>query len=184
MFNCDDLLINYVVSNLTHLPPLLLQPSTPMRSFPTLNGLWNRPGASGSDPSSASAPSSTPAPSASKLDHFTQRQVCLAHYFDHFARYAPAGSGPSYPLVRTATAATQDVVDHARWLHKDEPWESQRWVPVRSPEEVERDRMEEMLDGMSEDELDRLLEEMERQEADEQETDEDRTTAKRVIDEL
>lgn len=163
---------------MTHRPPLLLQPKTPLRSFPTFDGLWNRAGSDDDPSASAPPPSSTPSPTAPKLDHFTQREHCLGHYFAHFARHAPAGAGPSYPLVRTATAATQDVTDHGRWLHKDEPWEAEKWEPVRTAEEIEHDRVEDLLDGMSEDELDRLLEEMERQEA----ADEEAKT--RVIDEL
>ncbi|KAL8292436.1 hypothetical protein RQP46_001048 [Phenoliferia psychrophenolica] len=168
VFNCDDLLINYIVSNMTHLPPLLLQPTTPLRTVPTTDGLWNR----GSDHESAPpSSSSTPAPerSSSKLDHFTQRLHCLSHYFSHFSTFAPPSPSPnpSFPLVRTTSSVSQDVVDHARWLHPGEVWEQANWVKQLTSEEIEKQRIETMLDNMSEEELDDLLAEMERQEAEE-----------------
>ncbi|GAA99458.1 glycosyltransferase family 64 protein [Mixia osmundae IAM 14324] len=41
VFNCDDILINFLVSNLTHTAPVLVLPKTPLRTIKT-DGLWNR----------------------------------------------------------------------------------------------------------------------------------------------
>ncbi|KAM0752120.1 EXTL2-domain-containing protein [Meredithblackwellia eburnea MCA 4105] len=198
VFNCDDLLINYVVSNITHQPPLLLQPNMPLRTVALRDGLWNRAGAPEDDPSTTSStpspssadstapdpiptdPTTPPVPSrdSSKLDHFSQRTVCLAYYFAHFAKHAPlpshATKGRShYPLVRTRTSASQDVTDHARWLMDGESWEAEVWsaAPVSgsvsgagtpldgaitTAEEGEME-FDAMLAGMSDEELDALL---------------------------
>ncbi|KAK4701802.1 hypothetical protein P7C70_g4426, partial [Phenoliferia sp. Uapishka_3] len=181
VFNCDDILINYIVSNLTGKPPLLLQPTTPLRTVPTKSGLWNRGQEEdefGEMDQPVPTPSSTafpglslfdPPPPPAQMDHFTQRLHCLSHYFSHFSKFAPATSpSPSYPLIRTSTSASQDVVDRARWLSEGEPWEAQVWSVVKemTQEELERERVDDLLDDMSEEELDELLESLRVEERD------------------
>ncbi|KPV75327.1 glycosyltransferase family 64 protein [Rhodotorula graminis WP1] len=166
VFNCDDLLINYLVSNLTGQPPLLLQPKTPLRTIGG-DGLFNRGSvavdADGNDivpPPSTSSPSSTdgdtdlPAPDAAidaaaglpAAGHFDQRRQCLSHYFAHFSAFAPAAAAaepspsPFYPLVRTSTSASQDVEDHSRWLLRGEAWETPEaaaYVPAPAQDAVD-----------------------------------------------
>ncbi|BGP15839.1 hypothetical protein JCM10213_005677 [Rhodosporidiobolus nylandii] len=190
VFNCDDILINYLVSNLTGNSPLLLQPKTPLRTIGG-DGLWNR-GSVAVDASSSAAPAS--ASSSSKpsghgiptASHFEQRKHCLARYFSHFAPYAPlpnfsaaASTAKHYPLFKTSTALSQDVEDHSRWLLRNERWEEPdpsqfRAAPTQSAEsaedydedeveltpeeELERLEFEKMLEGMTEEEIDELLE--------------------------
>ena len=43
VFNCDDILINFLVSNSTGKPPLLYQPAKPMVAYAEDGGLWLRP---------------------------------------------------------------------------------------------------------------------------------------------
>lgn len=144
VFNCDDILINYVVSNLTANPPLLLQPKMPLRiiggdgmfargSVP-VDGMFAR----GSVPVDAPSQDATAEADTAEADgiptasHFEQRKLCLGHYFSHFAQFAPAMTDSEstskhhhhhYPLVKVRTAAAQDVEDHSRWLYSNEPWE-------------------------------------------------------------
>lgn len=195
VFNCDDLLINYLVSNLTHTPPLLLQPKTPLRTVPT-KGLWNRDDesdtsfmGSSAPPSSDTLPTSEEAAPADpndpmKSDHFGTRRVCINHYFAHFARYAPstpsapASSSSHYPLIRTSTSVSQDVVDRARWLSPGEEWEEPVWHAmdeegVEERERREREEFEEMIEGMDDEQVRELMEQLEgMQEGDEDDDEE------------
>ncbi|BGP39769.1 hypothetical protein JCM10450v2_003739 [Rhodotorula kratochvilovae] len=200
VFNCDDLLINYLVSNLTGQPPLVLQPKTPLRTIPG-DGLFHRGSIAVPDdtPTQPAPPSADdlPTPDAAvdaaagmpTPGHFDQRRLCLEHYFSHFAAFAPLSprSGKKeafYPLVRTSTSASQDVEDHARWLHKGELWEDAVWAPAPAPavrkepewEEMDAEEMdwsfsdedearekaefERMLEGMSDEEIDELMGEL------------------------
>ncbi|GAA5856012.1 hypothetical protein JCM9279_003375 [Rhodotorula babjevae] len=208
VFNCDDLLINYLVSNLTGQPPLLLQPKTQLRTIGG-DGLFNRGSVAVDDDGNdrAAAPISStnsnddadlPAPDAAvdaaaglpAAGHFDQRRQCLLRYFAHFAPFAPKGDeAPFYPLVRTATSASQDVEDHSRWLFRGEAWETPEAAayvpaPAQDPatEEEEEEELEQgeaddwpelsaedlaeheefgrLLDDMSEDEIDELMAEL------------------------
>ncbi|GAA5973066.1 hypothetical protein JCM3765_000810, partial [Sporobolomyces pararoseus] len=133
VFNCDDILINYLVSNLTHSPPLLLQPSTPLRTIPTEGGLWNRvkPDTAETDSKSSSVPD-TIVTSPPRPEHFATRKECLSDYFSHFSKYAPPSSSSPptehYPLVKTRTSISQDVEDHSRWMFENEMWETVVWT--------------------------------------------------------
>lgn len=176
VFNCDDLLINYLVSNLTHSPPLLLQPKMSLRTVPS-KGLWDRN--LDSKPSTDPTPSSSaPVPPVSgviadpmQADHFATRQVCLERYFEHFAAFARLSDASIerkmiYPLIRTSTSASQDVVDHGRWLKPGEAWEEGSWAPMVTPEEEEEERQEReeferMIDGMDDDEVIELMKQLE-----------------------
>lgn len=135
VFNCDDILINYVVSNLTANPPLLLQPKMPLRIIGG-DGMFARGSVAVDAPSqdaTAEADTAEEADGIPTASHFEQRKLCLGHYFLHFAQFAPkplesdsdSVSKPHdhYPLVKVRTAATQDVEDHSRWLYSNEPWE-------------------------------------------------------------
>lgn len=190
VFNCDDLLVNYLVSNLTHLPPLMLQPQMPVRTIQT-NGLWNRGLVDFSaPPTNDSSPPSPPPISPPKLDHFSQRSVCLGYYFKAFAPFAPDGPSSTtyhYPLVRTSTTSSEIIMDRAHWLAKDESWENPvpytPYVPEDQPEppmtperremflgglsadERERVEFEEMLRAMTDEEVEQLVLEMEELEA-------------------
>lgn len=149
VFNCDDILINFLVSNLTHSPPLLLQPSTPLRTIPTEGGLWNRvvretdqaqepPSASAKATGSASSKvPDTIVTSPARPEHFATRKECLSHYFSHFSRFAAAPEADlaaderergHYPLVKTRTSISQDVEDHSRWMFDNEMWETVTWT--------------------------------------------------------
>jgi len=165
-------LINYVVSNLTGQPPLLLQPKTQLRTIGG-DGLFNRGSvAVDADGNDLVAPSpdddaDLPAPDAAidaaaglpAAGHFDQRRQCLARYFAHFAQFAPAEPEGQrfYPLVRTATSASQDVEDHSRWLYAGEAWETPdaaAYVPAPAPaqdsvdggDEQEQDEQSELDD--------------------------------------
>lgn len=132
MFNCDDILINFLVSNLTHSAPLLLQPNVPLRTIPT-DGLWNRQTQaktfSSTDELAQDDRSGRPA-------HFATRTHCLTHYFDVFARPSTLPGQPTphsksrshFPLRRSRTSHSEDVEDHARWLEPNESWEEPVWV--------------------------------------------------------
>lgn len=152
VFNCDDLLINYLVSNLTREAPLLLQPRTPLRTIPA-RGLWNRdlgdsgyfdhfkPTKGAEEAKTAQVPASEAEEAIARPDHWLTRPVCLAKFHDHFARYAPpalsASGGPRsddsatysiqiashFPLISTSTSLGQNVVDRARWLKAGESWQ-------------------------------------------------------------
>ncbi|GAA5825724.1 hypothetical protein JCM11251_000351 [Rhodosporidiobolus azoricus] len=134
VFNCDDILINYLVSNLTGNPPLLLQPKTPLRTIGG-DGLWSRGSVAinEDEDDDATSPTSLPDDGVPSAGHFEQRKHCLAHYFSHFSRFAPPTSSPSsapaqaarrhFPLIKTRTSHSQDVEDHSRWLFRNEKWE-------------------------------------------------------------
>ncbi|GAA6051358.1 hypothetical protein JCM3770_004500 [Rhodotorula araucariae] len=192
VFNCDDLLINYVVSNLTGQPPLLLQPKTPLRTTPG-NGLFHR----GSVAVPADTPTQQhaagfPAPDAGidaaagipGASHFDQRRLCLGRFFEHFSAFAPlslrTGKAEAfYPLVRTSTSASQDVEDHSRWLRASEQWEDPEWAPAPAPalrekpdwEEIGADEMDwefgDEDDQRERAEFERMLEDMSDDEIDE-----------------
>lgn len=178
VFNCDDILVNYLVSNLTGTPPLLLQPSTPLRTIPTEGGLWNRASSSSKGPETITT--SPPRP-----EHFSTRKECLSHYFSHFAQFAPPSSSPSsshYPLIKTSTSVSQDVEDHSRWMFENELWETRVWtqptgeasaedilggaeaVEELSKEEeemLEKGDYESFLEGLSDEEVDELMQSLE-----------------------
>ncbi|BGP70271.1 hypothetical protein RTG_02072 [Rhodotorula toruloides ATCC 204091] len=183
VMNCDDILINYLVSNITGNPPLLLQPKTPLRIIGG-DGMFAR-GSIAVDEDGAEV-DQTPVTDTGDVagipsaGHFSQRKLCLERYFQHFAQFAPSGASKHYPLVKTSTSVSQDVEDHSRWLTLNEPWEEVVWntAPLgerdEEPEEeeleeldfddedeqAEKEAFEEMLQGMSDEEIDDLLEEM------------------------
>ncbi|GAA5917240.1 Jip5p, partial [Sporobolomyces salmoneus] len=184
VFNCDDLLINFLVSNLTHSPPLLLQPSTPLRTIPTEGGLWNRVVSPSSSPSSTgSAAPETITTSPPRPEHFSTRKECLAHYFSHFSQFAPPSSSSSsqrdhYPLIKTSTSISQEVQDHSRWMFENEMWETVVWekpddgsndesVEEEEPLSEEEEKMldngdyESFLQGLSDEEIDELMQSLE-----------------------
>ncbi|GAA5981896.1 hypothetical protein JCM10908_004658 [Rhodotorula pacifica] len=171
VFNCDDILINYLVSNLTGNAPLLLQPKTPLRVIGG-DGMFAR-GSVDANSTDDAAGSGGGVPTAS---HFEQRKICLGDYFSHFASFALASDSPSahYPLIKTRTSVSQDVEDHSRWLYNAEPWELiTDWKlaepgtyhvapPPPTAQQDEGDEasdldIDEMLDGMTEEEIDDLL---------------------------
>jgi hypothetical protein len=181
--NCDDILINYLVSNTTGNPPLLLQPKTSLRIIGG-DGMFARgsiaveeDGAEFDETPVADTGDVAGIPSAG---HFSQRKLCLERYFQHFAQFAPSGAPKHYPLVKTSTSVSQDVEDHSRWLTLNEPWEEVVWntAPLgerdEEPEEeeleeldfddedeqAEKEAFEEMLQGMSDAEIDDLLKQM------------------------
>ncbi|GAA6012910.1 hypothetical protein JCM10207_008373 [Rhodosporidiobolus poonsookiae] len=190
VFNCDDILINYLVSNLTSNPPLLLQPKKILRTIGG-DGLWSRGSVPVNDPSTHASPS-TPLPPDPDVDadagipsasHFEQRKHCLAHYFSHFSRFAPAASSykPAaaaarhFPLHKTSSSVSQDVEDHSRWLFTNEQWEEPDFSKLTfaqapaggategedeemTPEEqLEQAEFEKMLEGMTDDEIEELM---------------------------
>ncbi|GJN89149.1 hypothetical protein Rhopal_002123-T1 [Rhodotorula paludigena] len=172
VFNCDDILINYVVSNLTGSAPLLLQPKVPLRTIGG-DGLFHR-GSVAVDDDGNDVPEDDAAIDAAagmpKPGHFNQRQQCLERYFAHFAQFAPPsttpGAAPSnhFPLVKTSTSVSQDVEDHSRWLSRGEPWEEVKaqWeaavstapaaVPEPEPEPEQEDEWEDLFESMSDEE--------------------------------
>ncbi|BGP24406.1 EXTL2-like UDP-GlcNAc:heparan alpha-N-acetylhexosaminyltransferase [Rhodotorula toruloides] len=185
VMNCDDILINYLVSNVTGNPPLLLQPKTPLRIIGG-DGMFARgsiavdeDGAEVDEPPAADTGNVAGIPSAG---HFSQRKLCLKRYFEHFAHFARSSANSKhYPLVKTSTSVSQDVEDHSRWLTLNEPWEEIVWnsAPLEEreeegeaeleeldlydedeDEEAEKAAFEEMLQGMSDEEIDDLLKEM------------------------
>lgn len=187
VFNCDDLLINYLVSNLTRAPPLLLQPHTPLRTIPS-KGLWNRDSEAVDSSTAEDSPSSPTGIESNSNDpttfiasnHFEQRDYCLAYFFQHFSSFAPSPSSLSpaqaaaaehYPLLRTSTSLSQDVVDHARWMaDESEPWEEDpsggaAWELDEEDEqegleeqtEEERREVEEMMANLSQEEMKDLM---------------------------
>ncbi|GAA6037343.1 hypothetical protein JCM8097_008521 [Rhodosporidiobolus ruineniae] len=205
VFNCDDILINYLVSNLTGNPPLLLQPVPPLRTIGG-GGLALR-GSVPVDPSDPAFDHPSPSDDAGtngatpSAGHFTQRAQCLAHYFSHFSRFAPPASNYKspqaaqaaarhFPLRKTRTSASMDVEDHSRWLFRHEPWEAvvfraavpsvaeelaeEPWEDeldsaegegdgegggreLSEEEKRERDEFDEMLAGLSDEELEELI---------------------------
>ncbi|KAI5480518.1 EXTL2-like UDP-GlcNAc:heparan alpha-N-acetylhexosaminyltransferase [Pseudohyphozyma bogoriensis] len=180
VFNCDDLLINFLVSNWTHTPPLLLQPHTPLRTIPG-TGLWTR-AASSSDhtaslPVGKNVPTSTPSKVGDskkpKLDHFTQRKHCLAKFLDHFGAFAVSvnSTSPHYPLVKTSIAVTEtgsettDVVDHARWMFPGEGWEETDFKPPAEMYPAE-EFTDETMDGDDVEYWDREIDDMTDEEVD------------------
>ncbi|BGP31837.1 hypothetical protein JCM10296v2_003614 [Rhodotorula toruloides] len=183
VMNCDDILINYLVSNITGNPPLLLQPKTPLRIIGG-DGMFAR-GSIAVDEGGAKVDETPVADTGDvagipSAGHFSQRKLCLEQYFQHFAQFASSGASKHYPLVKTSTAVSQDVEDHSRWLTLNEPWEEVVWntAPlgerIEQPEEkeleelnlddedeqAEKEAFEEMLQGMSDEEIDDLLKEM------------------------
>ncbi|GAA5867706.1 hypothetical protein JCM1840_006665 [Sporobolomyces johnsonii] len=173
VFNCDDILINYLVSNLTGSAPLLLQPSTPLRTVPTEDGLWNR-GANAVDAADAANASSSSTPAdPPRPNHFETRKLCLAHYFSHFSAFAPPPkrgrrfASAHYPLIKTSTSVSQDVQDHARWLYDNEMWETPVWTlpePELSQEDqelLEKEEFDKLLEGMTDAEIDELMRSLE-----------------------
>ena len=185
VFNCDDLLVNYLVSNLTHTAPLLLQPKTPLRTVPS-KGLWDRnvetssPDTPVQDPDKTSPPSGSTSDDTStpeQPDHFGTRELCLRQYFEVFAPFAPKDTSLklklTYPLVRTSSSASQDVVDHARWLKPGEAWEDGVWEAMATPDDAEEERREReefeaMIDGMDDDQVIELMKQLEALEEDEE----------------
>ncbi|GAA5953054.1 hypothetical protein JCM21900_005053 [Sporobolomyces salmonicolor] len=170
VFNCDDILVNYLVSNLTGSAPLLLQPSTPLRTVPT-EGLWNR-GAEEGDAASVSLSSMPVEPP--RPNHFETRKLCLAHYFSHFSAFAPPPSrgrrfaSAHYPLIKTSTSVSQDVQDHSRWLFNNELWETPVWTKPDEPELskedqelLENEEFDKLLEGMTDEEIDELMKSLE-----------------------
>ncbi|GAA5884642.1 hypothetical protein JCM16303_003696 [Sporobolomyces ruberrimus] len=180
VFNCDDILINYLVSNLTGSPPLLLQPATPLRTIPTEGGLWNRvvsddTAAPKSNTSGVKAIPDTITISPPRPEHFATRKECLAHYFSHFSQFAPSSessaSNKHYPLVKTRTSISQDVEDHSRWLFENEMWETVVWSrPEPTADEIDKVELSEaeeamlekgdydsFLEGLSDEEVDELM---------------------------
>ncbi|GAA5928659.1 uncharacterized protein JCM15063_003932 [Sporobolomyces koalae] len=166
VFNCDDILINYLVSNMTGTSPLLLQPSTPLRTVPTEGGLWNRALTESKGPETITT-------SAPRPEHFSTRKECLAHFFSHFAQHAPAQSSPEFPLLHSRTSISQDVQDNSRWLFENEMWETPVWnlpgvdnVAEDSLSEEEEEMLENgdydnFLSGLTDEEVDELMQSLE-----------------------
>lgn len=221
-------MINYLVSNLTGQPPLVLQPKTPLRTIPG-DGLFHRGSVAvddDADNGSATPPTTSdadlPAPDASvdaaaglpAPGHFDQRRLCLSRFFEHFSSFAPISPRTGereahYPLERTGTSASQDVEDHARWLHRGEAWEEvepvqlapapavedeeddeddEGWQEGRSAEDLaEQEEFGKMLDDMSEEEIDALMVELNEALAKaerEEEDDEGATNGEEGLDEV
>lgn len=145
-------MVNFIISNHTLSPPLLLQPTVPLRTVQT-DGLWNRPG---TEDDTTDLPLSTPEverpsaivddlPRLKKLGHFAMRAECLSIYFDYFAKWDPdrvtlASGGKveeeevsHYPLIRTAASISQDISDHARFIAENEEWEAPIWTVYSPP---------------------------------------------------
>lgn len=182
VFNCDDILINYIVSNMTGNPPLLLQPKTPLRIIGG-DGMFARGSVAVTDDGEDETVADDETAKADGIptaSHFEQRKLCLAHYFAHFAPFAPSSESASrhFPLVKTRTSVSQDVEDHSRWLFNNEPWEpitgwklvepAMQAPPLANLDLVEEDDpaevdYEAMLEGLSEEEIDDLLRELELQ---------------------
>ena len=83
-------------------------------------GIWNR-----AEEAASTSPDADGSV-APKLDHFTQREHCLAYYFSHFAPHAPATEPDTrshYPLVQTRASVSQCVRDRSRWVLPSENWE-------------------------------------------------------------
>lgn len=114
-----------------------------------------------------------------KADHFATRELCLARYFTHFAQYSPTPRSPGhYPLVRSSTSVSQDVVDRARWLSPGEQWEEPVWQlsddsGAEDREALEREEFEQMIEGMTDDEVKEFMEQLEAFEAEEGQEDEE-----------
>ncbi|GAA5970948.1 hypothetical protein JCM11641_004519 [Rhodosporidiobolus odoratus] len=178
--NCDDILINYLVSNLTRNPPLLLQPKTPLRTIGG-DGLWTRGSVPVDDKASPKPSSSSTDAGIPSANHFEQRKHCLAHYFSHFSAFAPtersAKTGSRhFPLIKTSSSVSQDVEDHSRWLYANEEWEKpdySKFVKAQPDEpegeeqydadeftleeEFEKAEFEQMLEGLTDEEIDELM---------------------------
>ena len=118
-------------------------------------GLWNRAEATPATSTRLFASPSPPIrddnpaiPKKKKpLDHFETRAVCLDRYFTTFARWSgDSDSSSSYPLVKSYTSASQDVVDRARWLSPLEEWEEPIWVMIEEPVAQDYDYIAAMTD--------------------------------------
>ncbi|KAM0787639.1 hypothetical protein ACM66B_003703 [Microbotryomycetes sp. NB124-2] len=166
VFNCDDLLINFLVTNLTHHAPLLLQPRMPLRTVPT-DGLWNRNQPLDEMQEDGPADEETEEETDSdKPDHFLQRPKCLERFFDEFAQFAPSEghqwpAHSRFPLIRTSTTISQDVIDHARWLYEGEQWEPAEMQPPETDDErSEREKKEfaDMVANLSDEEKEDFME--------------------------
>lgn len=114
-----------------------------------------------------------------KADHFATRELCLARYFTHFAQYAPTPRSPGdYPLIHSSTSVSQDVVDRARWLSPGEQWEEPVWhvsddSGAEDRERLEREEFEQMIEGMSDDEVREFMDQLEAFEAGEGQEEEE-----------
>ncbi|KAK4051131.1 hypothetical protein OIV83_002952 [Microbotryomycetes sp. JL201] len=169
VFNCDDLLINFLVTNRTHLPPLLLQPRMPLRTVPT-DGLWNRNlplhDETDEEKEAAEDPEVDNETENDKPDHFLQRPKCLDRFFAEFKQFAPSmgDAWPAhsrFPLIRTSTTISQDVIDHARWMYEGEPWEPAEMQPPETDDErSEREKKEfaDMVANLSDEEKEEFME--------------------------
>ncbi|GAA5861115.1 hypothetical protein JCM8547_008040 [Rhodosporidiobolus lusitaniae] len=185
VFNCDDILINYLVSNLTGTPPLLLQPKTPLRTIGG-DGLWSRGSIPVGDDEDTSKLPPLPPPTEGddavpSVSHFQRRKECLARLFSDFSKYAPPASSfksataarvrRHYPLIKTSTSISQDVEDHSRWLFRNERWEEPDFSKmVTSPSSAqEADEDEEALteeEQQEREEFEKMLEGMTEEEID------------------
>ncbi|KAK4056816.1 hypothetical protein OIO90_002066 [Microbotryomycetes sp. JL221] len=170
VFNCDDLLVNFLVTNMTHQPPLLLQPRMPLRTIPT-DGLWNRnqplsENDKTPDAEEAHHDEEEESDATDKPDHFLQRPKCLERFFNEFSQFAPNETKlwpehSRFPLMKTSTTISQDVIDHARWLYPGEPWEPDEMTPPETDEEkAEREKREfaDMVANLSDEEKQDFME--------------------------
>ncbi|KDE05178.1 hypothetical protein MVLG_04420 [Microbotryum lychnidis-dioicae p1A1 Lamole] len=198
VFNCDDILINFVVSNLTRRAPLLLKSQVPLRSIPS-KGLWNR----GFDDDDEEEPASSHGASEPpKIDHFTQRGLCLSHYFNVFSKYDTSVSGLSrssipsyYPLLRCDYSISKKIEDEARAIKPMEQWDEPAWALDKRDweqtafEREENRRLAEALESMSEQEVQDWLQSLEDREGGDTDGaatkgDADESVAAEVHDEL
>lgn len=193
MHNCDDLLMAFVVANLTNTAPLLLQPTVPLRTISIREG-------EGDEDDNEDGPLA-PVPELS--EDTVKRSHCLAKFFHHFGQYAPDPSAPAHwPLKRSHSSVSQDLHDRSRRMEPGEAWEEPVAVETRTeedPQEEEHDEddgddedpdkedveldsqyhdeWEELLAGMSDDEVKELLAELadhgEDDQSDEDEPDEE-----------
>lgn len=137
------------------------QQITPASSSSATAGTSISSAASASD--SARATASPTVVADPRPDHWLTRDVCIERFHDYFQRYDPAvhaekGDALSaeqeqdlFPLVRTETSVSQDVVDRARWLRIGESWEAQQFEIAEMTENDNADEEEE-----DEDDGDRL----------------------------
>ncbi|SCZ93154.1 BZ3500_MvSof-1268-A1-R1_Chr6-2g08494 [Microbotryum saponariae] len=198
VFNCDDILINFVVSNLTRRAPLLLKSQVPLRSIPS-KGLWNRAFDDDDEEEPASTHGASERP---KIDHFTQRALCLSHYFSVFSKYDTPASDfsrstiPSYyPLLRCDYSISKKIEDEARTIKPMEQWDEPAWALDKRDwkqtafEREENRRLAEALESMSEQEVQDWLHSLEDGEAGDTDGaaargDADESVAAEVHDEL
>ncbi|SCV67806.1 BQ2448_5417 [Microbotryum intermedium] len=172
VFNCDDILINFVVSNLTRRAPLLLKSQIPLRSIAS-KGLWNR-GFDDDDGEEAAPSEGAPTSQPPKVDHFTQRALCLSHCFSVFSKYDTSTSARSasatpsyYPLLRCDYSISKKVEDEARTMQPMEHWDEPVWALDKRDWEqnaVEREesrRFAEAFESMSEQEVHDWLQSLE-----------------------